>query len=1246
MTVAVMAAAIYAAPYAASYMMYGTTAWASVATATMGGAMLTAASGAVIAGVGLYAANALVPVSQAAKGRSSASSLSASAAEDTVYSVSGMSNQLDPWGPIPLALGFVRWAPKHGARPYTEAAGSDQYIRALLDWGLGPLLIEDIQIGDTLLTDFAAEDGESVEVQTVQGFPETDPAQDIFTQDIYEDQISILLEASAAQIRTTGADADECSVDIAAQPLADWSGGSKATRTVNFTLEYRLHGSTDAWTNPDGLAGLTVELPDPGEGLSWYGVAAVNFDYGAVRMFWGGWSASEPPTGWLPVVYVRSWNTGGTVYSEITSTPAAQGWTGLTPSLAGNWLTVAAGTRSAGLTLSGATTQAIRTSRRLVFPARGRYDVRLTRTTAESTADSVYEDCYWSALRTITRQAPISVAWSNATTQLRVKATGRLAGTLDKLNGLTRTWCLDWYSAGSAWVAGATNNCASLYRWVLQCDFNPFPRTDAQIDLDALAEWHEFCEANGFAYNKVVNLSSPEKVRAVLSEIASAGRAIEVMVDGKWSVVIDQDRSDEMPVDFTAGMVWGVKVQRDFREAPHALRCPFINEDTWEDDEIIIPAPQYTSETAEIFEVYDQPGVTNVDARASHALYRLADMWLRRETFVFSTDFASMAIRGRGSLVTLAHWTVGTGLANGRVKSVASNAGTLYVTVDEPCLMSSGNAYRVLFRDVDAGTRGVRQVTTNPGLQTVLEIPAEVGGIVPAKGDPFAFGLEGLETRTLIVSSIVPGSAMSAQITAKDYVWPSIQEFLDGGAPEWTAQVTRSPWTAKNAPEAPSIRAMVSDETVMLRDATGALVPRIAVDYATASGLVATAYLQAQIREAGGTWSPSVSVAVGEALLLTGVETGETYGLRLRAVSAASVASAWTDEVEHEVVGGSTAPPAVEGLTVVNGDMVWSYDNEPVDFEGFLVVSHAGTRRVRADALPAHKGLLSVASYPLANLGSGVRSVGVVAVDRYRNESEPAWLTVNLGDPELANVVDTEDHGALGWPGEASGGYDVSGSLVASDASAFWLGEDANLIWEADEAHDFWSPQYAEMTYSVTYTPSEAARLTLGLTASGAGWSVLYREKYPNLLWTGDDDATLWTGVDDRDWWTAEPGAWQPWPGALDVVVQPYEFLFTFPSGSRRGTLSVLQFNLDVEDQVETVADVALAAGTGTRLPLAKSYREILNVTGMVVGDSGSAVSAVVSDLSVAGPLVKGLDGSRNVVAGVLKSATIKGVPA
>lgn len=221
---------------------------ANVYGAALGGALgltgttAAAVGGGLIMAVGTLAINALIPP-PTPKGLGGADG----DPFQQLNSLTGTSNQANPYGVIPCVVGTKRFFPPHAALPYTEISGDDQYLRMLLDLGYetepGSLDISDLRIGETEIESF---DDVEYEIST---------APELFSQDIYELSVGVALNGlSDYAIRTTQAATTEISLDLifSAGLYGVNDKGKTVTGTVRFFVEYRAVG--DATWIPLGNA--------------------------------------------------------------------------------------------------------------------------------------------------------------------------------------------------------------------------------------------------------------------------------------------------------------------------------------------------------------------------------------------------------------------------------------------------------------------------------------------------------------------------------------------------------------------------------------------------------------------------------------------------------------------------------------------------------------------------------------------------------------------------------------------------------------------------------------------------------------------------------------------------------------------------------------------------------------------------------------------------------------------------------
>jgi len=515
LTIAVIAAAAWAGPFVAGAEMFA----AGGSLAGMGG-IAGAITSAGVTAVGMLAVNAIAPPPQPALGTRSGTGR---ADFERSASLSGMRNQINKYGPVPVILGRHRVYPPFGARPYTEIEGDDQYLRCLFIVGRGPLALSDFKIGETSIDEFDAE------VQFREG-EDGDRAITLFTDSIYEDALNIeLTEAGGFQTRTTQEDADEISVDVTfSQGLVEFSAtGAKSALTVEFEIQYAPTGTSDwsiGYTYEAVGAQESASMPAPSRYPAMQKEERVDRviidkSTGDISVLigtsvptyhdeWGvktGQGPVPPPVpDWAcPIAQVirrAGDNTIATadITDERSSCLLKQNAGDFAPSAQSPESTkidVAAGDLKVVLSASAARSATLRKTFRFSVAAQGQYDVRIRRKTADRTGDGQYDTAYWTALRTITHENPVTET-GLAMVALRIKATDQLNGILDTFNSVAHSVLLDWDPGTSTWIERPTNNPASLYRAVLQHSSNKKALADSRIDLSALQAWHENCQSS------------------------------------------------------------------------------------------------------------------------------------------------------------------------------------------------------------------------------------------------------------------------------------------------------------------------------------------------------------------------------------------------------------------------------------------------------------------------------------------------------------------------------------------------------------------------------------------------------------------------------------------------------------------------------------------------------------------------------------------------------------------------------
>jgi hypothetical protein len=516
-------------------------------------------------------------------------------------------------------------------------------------------------------------------------------------------------------------------------------------------------------------------------------------------------------------------------------------------------------------------------------------------------------------------QRPVRFAESLAMTALRIKITNQFDGNLQGISGTAQAICKDWDADSSTWVTRATRNPASLFRYVLQHPANARRYADSSINLTALADWHEYCEANGWMYDS--ELTSQRSLEDVLDDIAASGRASKTRTDGLWSVVIDRPR-EEYSQYITPHNSWGFSGTRSYPILPHAFRVQFNNSERgYQPDEMLVYADGYDESTATVIEGLSLPGVTVPTLIFKHTRFHLAQLILRPEVYTVNMDIEHLACT-RGDLVKVVHFVPRWGLGSGRIKTRIDGT---HLVLDEPVPMAASTQYSIRIRAMD-GTSVVRTVAAKDtdGDYTELELTASVTEDEGESGCLFLFGTLSEESVDALVLGIEPMDKLCARITLMDYA-PAVYDSDTQPIPPFDSQITLAPALLRyGVTVSPTITGFISNESVMTLLSQGTYAYALRVSYTNPATLPDKVdRLEAQIDFDGGvSWQNVLIVPAKQGAITFGdVQEGETYRVRLRYLTSDGRTGPWTAEQTH-VVQGKTNPPSTVGTVTATVDGV------------------------------------------------------------------------------------------------------------------------------------------------------------------------------------------------------------------------------------------------------------------------------------------------------------------------------------
>jgi hypothetical protein len=1156
----------------------------------------SALAGVAISTAGMMLVNAIAPIRPG-----DLSAASSQYSDSPTYSLSGASNVSNPFGPIPVVLGIHKQYPPYGANPYTEILGNDEYLRMLFIWGYGPLKIENIKIGETLLSsDGNTVDGQydDVEIETVEG-RDGDPDLTLIPNIVYQDQIGVeLIQADGRLIRTARPNVDELSIDIVCPQglaLID-DNGARVNFTVMVLAEYREVGTSE-WTpltivNNVGINAQSMHMAGLSDGT--YSFYAHKTGY--ITRAAG--TAEQTDYYRIAEAVIETQDYGDLQKQVITSLTdlAPAGTTGLETTLVGDLSVLfAAGTVEGyvcTIKASGSTYSALRYGYRWTVDRTKQYEVAMSRVTADQGSTTIVDTVYWSVLRSFINDPPVTYPFPLAMTAVRIRASGQLQGIIDNLSATVSSYAPVW--DGSQWTGEAvTQNPAALYRLVLMHPANARPRSATQINDAVLGDWNDSCVTNGYKFNMIRDYRS--SIWDVLADIATAGRAAPSLNDGTWGAISDTG-TQAVVQHITPRNSWGFSAEKTFYDKPHAFRVQFVDEDNdYKTNERIVYDDGYDSSNATLFESIEFPGVTDPDLIWKFGRYHIAQARLRPETYSVYQDFEHLVCR-RGSKVRVAHDVVLWGSGWGRVKSLIIDEGdatkTAGVVLDDKVVMTSGVSYGCRFRLADADNTSLAlSVVTAPGETDTLTfqtlIPTTEG---PQAGDMAMFGETDQETAECLVKGIERASDFTARLILVD-VAADIYTADTGAIPEFDSNITQPMDVTKAAPGAPSIIGIQSGTTA-LEILNGAIRPRILVSLYPAGGSLRISKYRVRYRElCTSIWSFSETQAENLTAIISDVTQNLVYEIQAQAISIYGVESAWSTLRTETVIGESEVPANVTGFAcnIVGNQAHLSWDpNTEIDLDYYRIKqSPEKTGALWSAAVDAvdRVGKPSTSITLPAIVGSYL----IKAVDYQGNESVTAAVAIT-SIARVANLNFVEAMEQPDWDGTGDGVAYIEdlGGLILESANDLY---DAVDLYEIPELYVNES-LLAEGTYEIAdvidLQDIFTVRATAALTITGTDLlSDLYSfaDLYSavNLYGVGEGQYSvsleIRTTQDDPD----SAPTWTEYQRFIvgDYSARAFQFRLKL-TGTPPGITPIVQavrVSLDMEDRVVSFTATVPVAG-------------------------------------------------------------------
>lgn len=373
---------------------------------------------------------------------------------------------------------------------------------------------------------------------------------------------------------------------------------------------------------------------------------------------------------------------------------------------------------------------------------------------------------------------------------VKIEATSANSDKITKISVVTNG-CAPYLNTSKEWAEDdsgdfkrkPTSNIAAWTLEVLTSKTHAPSKIDAEeIDLDAFALWHAYCEENGLYVNKV--LTSGATKESILSALAEAGRAVLYQnLEGRLSVAWDKVQ-DKPKMLFNSQNLISFSWKKDLSRQPDGVKLTFVESsgDAYETDSITRMYSQYNSsggdqwEDPEIRDADSQIreiegyGITDAKQAAEYMSYIMNSAHARLKEVTIETGKEAFRLLPYDR-VTVQHSAIGRGEGSTRIKSVVVSGGAISgITTYEPVMMNAGENFVVEIQATGSGDAEIVEaeasVDATRGSLVAFAIPVSAA-LKP--GDVVSYGFKATVSEDFIVKTIQPsGTGFSLTLTEYD----------------------------------------------------------------------------------------------------------------------------------------------------------------------------------------------------------------------------------------------------------------------------------------------------------------------------------------------------------------------------------------------------------------------------------------------------------------------------------------------
>jgi len=430
------------------------------------------------------------------------------------------------------------------------------------------------------------------------------------------------------------------------------------------------------------------------------------------------------------------------------------------------------------------------------LPSRGRWQIEVERLSDEPTETDRSDRVTLAAVQSIRPEYPINMEIPIALIAVRVRATYQLNGSVDNLNCLVERQG-SIRSAGE-WAVGYGRNPATAFLTVLRGAENPYPADDADIDLDLIAEWYDYCVAKDLKYDFAHDEGAP--LGDMLMAICGAGRATARHDGVQWGVVVD--RSDGPVIEhFNDQNADQFTWTQPYFDPPDGFRVRFLDETVdYRPAERIVPWPGFVGDPV-LTEEISLPGKTDPAEVYREARRRMYELIHRPTSYAAMTSMRTR-VATRGDLVMASFNEINETHYSARVRQVTGNLVVLDSLIEAG--VGRGMRFKSFAADDIVGASVVRAVADATEDTTALRLTGN--GEVPEVDQIVHIGPISADSVPLRIRAIEPADDFNSRMLFVPHA-PEIDQLTDDlVVPAWDGRVGTDVGDLLGPPAAPVFR--------------------------------------------------------------------------------------------------------------------------------------------------------------------------------------------------------------------------------------------------------------------------------------------------------------------------------------------------------------------------------------------------------------------------------------------------------